>query len=238
MKALIHLKNGIKHLYTDPINLVLGFIPLALSGMLYGYIGRWALLNVRNAIQEKIQSFFGLDTSSFFVGSFIFIFLFMLSLFVINWTFYLVTCIFAAPFNDLLSSRIEKLAKGPLFDNVEFTFKIFLKKFFRTIFNEFKKVIFVLMLSVLIMLMNFVPILWPVALILSALLVAASFLDYSWGRHDYTLGTCLRNIRVHFFTYVILGLFFLVLLSIPIVNVFVIPIGVSTFTMAFLDRAS
>lgn len=234
MRVFQALKGGAKYLYTDPMNLILGFIPVLLCGLLYGYVGKWALLDVRNTIQDKIQAFLGFDTKSLFLGPLIFILLFVITIFFINWTFYLFASILASPFNDVLSGRVERLMLGKSEQGAKESLNVIIRKFFKTIWSETKKIIFLLFLSTAILCINLFPFLMPLSFFLSAILVAISFLDYTWSRHDLSFYSGLKNVKINFWTYLPLGIIFLFFLSIPIINVFVIPLGVSTFTVAFL----
>lgn len=238
MKLLEQFKKGAYLLITDPICLILGFIPLAMAGILYGYVSKWLLISVRENLQTRIQAFFGWDTNSFFLGTFILVILFALTLFLINWTFFLVISVLASPFNDLLSSRIEKLSGVTMPDDMQTTFKSFIRNFFKTILKEFKKVLAIAFLSIFVLCLNLIPLLTPLSILLSGLLVAISFLDYSWSRHAFGLATCIKDLKHSFLNYLFWGCFFLFFLSIPIINVLMIPLGVSTLTIAFIQNTN
>ena len=62
------------------------------------------------------------------------------------------------------------------------------------------------------------PPLFPLSLALSALLVAANFLDYSWCRSGLTPSQCWRDVQSSLFAYGLSGGIFLALFSVPVLN--------------------
>jgi len=73
----------------------------------------------------------------------------------------------------------------------------------------------------------------PIGIGISAFLFAISFLDYSWNRHEMAFGACVKQVGGQFFTYLGSGLVFLFLLSVPIVNLFMMPFAAVYFTVLF-----
>ena len=152
---------------------------------------------------------------------------------IISWTFTLFVSIISSPFNDIISRRTEHVLRGCPPERGSESFKLLCQNLWKTIFNEFKKILAIIGFTIISIVMGWVPILIPVAILLSALLMAASFLDYSWSRHDMSFMDCLTNIRQLFFSCFLSGFFFLFLVSIPIVNLFVLPYGTIYFTIMF-----
>jgi uncharacterized protein involved in cysteine biosynthesis len=62
------------------------------------------------------------------------------------------------------------------------------------------------------------------------------FVDYSWSRHNIKFKDCLKDIRGHIFGYSLGGVFFFVLVSIPIINLIVSPLATSYFTLLWLEN--
>jgi CysZ protein len=152
--------------------------------------------------------------------------------FLVNWTFVLFVSIVASPFNDLISGRVERVIKGTISDSLDS--ERFFKKFFKTILNEAKKISLIIVLSIIAFIIGmFFP---PLAFVISALLLAISFLDYSWSRKELSFGECVSNLRGSFFSYLITGSAFMALISIPIVNLLVLPYAVVYYSVLYYSK--
>ena len=164
----------------------------------------------------------------FFTFSIIFIFL-------VNWTFVLVVSVISSPFNDFISERVEKI-KTESSDNSLNSLQNLLKDVFKTLFYEIKKVLFILFISLFVVLIDlFIPLLAPIGLFLSSLLMSSQLLDYSWSRHQYSLKECLTKLKSEWLIYSLSGFIFMILFSIPIFNLIFLPIGVVYYTLLFCE---
>lgn len=76
----------------------------------------------------------------------------------------------------------------------------------------------------------------PLSVLISGLLFAASFLDYSWSRHDYNVGQCLKSVTSSFVIHLLSGMGLLFLISVPIVNLFVMPFSTIFYTVLFSEN--
>ena len=81
----------------------------------------------------------------------------ILFFFAINWTFFLVVSLLASPFNDIISSRVEKKLLGQSLDGMGDEFNGFFSKIGFIIFNETKKVVFIIFLSLISLGLSFFP---------------------------------------------------------------------------------
>src|SRR5690606_24907233 len=108
-------------------------------------------------------------------------------------------------------------------------------RIFRILWNESKKILFIVALSMVGFLLSFIPFLVPVSVIISATLLAIGFLDYSWSRHDMKLGECISDLRASFMSYVLGGIVFLFLIAVPVLNLFLLPYAVVYFTVLYAD---
>ena len=220
----------------DKVILMLSLIPIGIGSTFYYFLGRWVLVNVLHKFDKWIQGLTSGDVGSiiyyiiFFTFSIIFIFL-------INWTFVLVVSIISSPFNDFISERVEKKIIKGLEDDSNFSFKGLLKNFFKALFNEVRKVFFILLISMFVILIDFlIPFLAPIGLILSSFLMSSQLLDYSWSRHNFPLRKCLGNLKEDWLLYSISGFIFMFLFTIPILNLIFLPIGVIYYTIIFSKK--
>jgi CysZ protein len=92
------------------------------------------------------------------------------------------------------------------------------------------------MATILAMGLNFFPVLFPVALLLLCLLMSAQFLDYSWSRHELGLSACFKDVMSNFIVNVFSGAIFLLLVSVPIINVMVPALATSYYTVLWTKR--
>ena len=81
--------------------------------------------------------------------------------------------------------------------------------------------------------MSFFGILAPISILIFSILMAVGFLDYSWSRKDLKFKDCLKDLKGSIFIYTLSGGMFLLLVTVPIVNLFVLPFGVVYFTVLF-----
>jgi len=156
--------------------------------------------------------------------------------FLINWTFVLIISLISSPFNDMLSSRVEKIHRGQALDSFGESFTKIGSKFFSTIFNEIKKIIFIVVLSLISLVFGYIPLLTPLSVLITVLLLAIGFIDFSWSRHKLSFGSCFNDIRKHFLGYSFGGGFFFILISVPIVNLIVSPLATSYFTILWIKN--
>lgn len=151
--------------------------------------------------------------------------------FIINWTFMLFVTAVSSPFNDYISAQVEKI-----YFKKEETKNKFVSYYAWVFVNEFKKIFIVIGITTSAWALSFFPVLFPISLTISSLLIAYSFLDYSWCRHDYGYRNCFKTIKKYFFGYLSSGFIFLVLLSIPIINLVAISWATVHFTILFIKK--
>lgn len=234
--ALASFKPALKELTKNKVNFILTIVPVTIGIFIYFFLGSWLYGSVLSKGQELISSYIsegGFGTVVYYiVAAVVSILLFLL----VNWTFVLVVSIIASPFNDLLSSRIEKSFLGQDNDKISEAFGGFFSNIFGIIFNELKKVSLILFLSIIAFLIGYIPLLTPISLFITVILLAMGFVDYSWSRHNIKFRDCLRDIKAHMWGYSLGGVFFFVLVSIPIINLIVSPLATSYFTLLWLEN--
>lgn len=232
-KLFIVLKDTLTIFRHDRWLIILGSIPILIGLVSYYFIGQWVFGDIFSWGEEYIRGQVSNQTWFKFLTTFLIIILTVLLYFVISWTFILFVSLIASPFNDLMSSRVERaLLKGEYLSAGESLQGLWQKIYF-TLFNEIKKIMFIMIISFLGLILSlFFP---PISLIFSSLLVAVSFIDYNWGRHDMKISSCIQSYKKAPFFYSLSGFSFFILISIPIINLFMIPVGVVYFARAFAE---
>lgn len=214
----------------------LSLVPIIVGATIYYFLGHYIYGDMLNMGKAWIET----SVNSNGWGSFLYyIMVGILTIgfyFLLSWTFVLVVSGIASPFNDIVSRRVERVLAGEIPESIGASFTRISARFVKTIINEAKKIAFIIVLSILALGMSFIPMLAPIGIIISAVLLAVSFLDYSWSRHDMPFRECLNDIRKNFLSYAIMGGIFLALISIPILNLLLLPFGVVYFTVLYTDR--
>lgn len=217
----------------DKILILLSMVPIAIGAMIYSIAGKYIYGDLLTWGENKIKETISSGTWGEFLTWIILGVISVLFYFIVSWTFVLVVSFFAAPFNDLMSSRVEKVFEGQQPDPIgKGLAKIFSRISF-IIFNESKKIIFILFVTIIGFALSFFPMLAPVSIIISAILLSVGFVDYSWARHDLDFRKCLSDVRRNFIGYSLAGFIFLVLITIPGVNLLTLPFAVVYFTVLF-----
>lgn len=220
-----------KYLFGDRVNLILAMFPVTVGVILYVFLGGWLFQTVIPSGSAWVTSYFSSDT----VGNiFYYILVTLVSIIVyllVSWTMVLVISLIASPFNDLISSRVEKLMKGEATEDLSKGMTGLIIKLAKTLINEIKKVLMILFFTVLALLLNLLPILAPLALMITAILLAIQFVDYSWSRHELASRECFRDARRNWIPYALTGAGFLAISTIPIVNLFLPSYATSYYTV-------
>lgn len=234
--ALTSFKPASAQIFKDKVNIILAGIPVIMGILLYYFLGAWVYGSVMDQGHTLIKEYVSEGTMGQFVYYIVAAILTIMLYFLVNWTFVLVVSAIASPFNDMLSTRIEKRLEGKTPDSLQQTFATMMKRMAGTLVNEAKKITFVIFLSVLALVLGFFPILTPASVFLSILLLSIQFLDYSWARHDIKFGKCFGDLRRHVVGYALGGAFFFIIVSIPVVNLIVPPLATSFFTILWMKN--
>ena len=230
MKKLIESLRLFKR---DKWVLIFSLIPVVIGLVIYGFFGQWLLTDVyawgMSFVDEKVEGGW-LSALSWLIIAILSITVF----FVVNWTFVIVVSIVAAPFNDLISERVEKILTGEQTGDVSDSIKKMIGRFAHVLINELKKIILIIFVALLGFLFSFIfP---PISLLISVVLLAVEFLDYSWGRDELSVTQCLSDLKKSFLTYSYGGLIFLFIVGIPILNLIALPLGVVYFTCLYVEK--
>jgi CysZ protein len=225
-----------RYLLKDRVNLVFTIIPILIGLVCYYFFGSYVFKTSMAQGEQLIESYISSETWGavlyyIFVGI-----MTVILFFLVNWTFVLFVSVIASPFNDMISSRVEKLKTGKQLESLPQSFKQMMKGSLFIVFNELKKVFFIIVLSITALVFSYLPFLAPVSFIITALLLASQFIDYTWSRHDLPAGRCLADVRQNFLGYAIVGSVLAVIITIPVVNLIVPPLASSYFTVLYLEN--
>lgn len=223
-------------IFTDPINLVLAVIPtlVALSIYVLAIIG---IFQNSEVVTSLVQNYVPEPVAGEWVGKLLMAIFIVFVFLIMSWTYVLVVGIISAPFNSMLSARIESILVGKkVEENRKQTFREILYGIGRTFKNEFKKLLFIVLLTGLAMLLNLFPWFYPLGLFILALLIAVQFVDYSWSRHNMSFGACFRDTIANALHYAGAGFCFLIMTTTPLINSLVPALATSYFTVLWLDR--
>ena len=220
----------------DKYILFLSLIPVFLGSLIYFFLGKFLYGDILEKGSKWVESTVNAGEWGSVIYYVLMILLTILMYFIVSWTFVLIVSVIASPFNDILSSRVEKLIFKEQMTPIKESFLNIFKNLVKTILNELKKIVFIVFITLISFSLSFIPILVPISLILSGLLISANFLDYSWSRHELSLTECLSSIRKSFIENTVAGLLFMTLLSIPLVNIFCLPFAVIYFTILYHSK--
>ena len=225
-----------KAIFRDPINILLAMVPTVLALAIYMFTITTVYRNSDRYVSLFRGYIYTADQATFLakiLTAVLIIFVF----FIMSWTFVVVVGVIAAPFNSMLSSRIEKKLVSQLPDsNKAETFQKIGQSLGQTFKNELKKLIFVVVVAAVAFVLNFFPLFYPLGIFLVAVLLSVQFIDYSWSRHDLHFGACLKDVLKNIIPYSISGFVFLLLVTVPIINAFVPALATSYYTVLWLFR--
>lgn len=227
---------SLRLIFKDPINFLLAIIPTILALSVYVFL---IVLIFKNSdyFGVVIQNWIPDPKTAGWVGKIITAIFIIFMFLVTSWTFILVSGLISAPFNSLLSSRIEEKLLGKKSSNdKESTFKDLVRNLGSTFFNEVKKMVFILILTALAFLLNLFPLFYPIGIFLLALVLSIQFIDYSWSRHEMSFSQCVSDLFKNVLSYGGYGLVFLLLITVPIINALVPAIATSFFTVLWLQK--
>lgn len=215
-------------LKSDKKIIFLSLIPVAIGFLCYYFLGGYVFGDLKTIGIEYLSQY--VDMTGW-VGSIFKGILAVLFAVLVNFTFFIFVSIIAAPFNDLISARVEKVYGTSQLEDQSFADT--LKKLPTIAKNEGKKIFFIVLISIInIIISFFFP---PASFLLAGLILAISFVDYSWSRNELTFGDCFGDLKKGFLAYLLGGVAFMLLISIPIINLFFLPLAVVFFTVIYCE---
>lgn len=228
---------SVKMILTDPVNFVLALFPTLIALAIYFFTIVGVYRN-SDQVSAMLRGYIESPDSATIVARILTAILIIFIFFIMSWTFVIVVGIISAPFNSLLSARIEqKLVQRVIMDEDQSKAMEQVKSTMAQTFkNEIKKVIFLGIVAGFAFVLNIFPLFYPIAVFLIATLLSVQFVDYSWSRHDMHFGACLKDIGKNVVPYFLSGAIFLALVAVPVVNALVPAFATSYFTVLWLYR--
>lgn len=166
----------------------------------------------------------------------IWIFITSLTAIIVFFTFTPIANIIAAPFNALMSEKIELLLTGEKVNSDT----SFMTLVVSSISSQLGKLVYILLWSAglllvsLIPVINFIsPVLW---VIFGSWLLSLEYLDYPMGNHDLTFAKQKQVLAKRRGLSLGFGGMVMILTSIPVVNFFVMPIAVAGATAMWVEE--
>lgn len=227
---------AVKLILRDPINLFLSVVPALIALGIY-FLSVLAIWKNSDQLVALFQGFVYTAEQAPLLAKILSALLSIFIFFLMSWTFIILVSIIAAPFNSMLSSRIERQLVGTfVLENRNDTLRQISGSIGQTFKNEFKKIFFILVMTGVALVFQIFPLFYPVGLVILAALFAVQFVDYTWSRHNLHFGSCLKDVLTNIFPYVTSGFFFLFLIAIPLVNAVVPALATSYYTVLWLHR--
>ena len=226
---------ALKVIRGDKVIVLLGIIPLVIGIICYALLWSWPFRFALKQGDHLIEQYLSIGNLS---GIFYYLLMGILLVafwWLLNWTFVLLVAFLATPFNDMISERVERSMKGVNLPSMKESYAKMIKGLGAVMINEIKKISLIFCLSLMAFLLSWIPLLIPVSVILSALLMSVNFLDYSWCRHRLKLKECVADIKSSPLLYSMAGGIFLFLVSIPLVNL-LIPCGATVYYTVLFNR--
>lgn len=231
---LKNFKDSLALFKRDKGLLLLGLMPLLIGIIVYSFVGKLIYGDFLAYLNSYLEGQIGSEGWFEVVRVLITALLTLLFYFLISWTFISVVGIFACPFNDLMAGRVEKLYLGEETSEAGASLKRLFSLLIFTVFNELKKVLFVMTLTILGIILSFI---FPlIGVIFSSILIAVSFVDYSWGQHDLNVKSCIKNYKRGFWVYTLSGVIFMFWVAVPVLNLLALPFGVVYFSLLFVKK--
>lgn len=144
-----------------------------------------------------------------------------------------------APFNGLLAERVEAHLRGISADQAP-TWVMLIKSIPRLMGSEFSKLIYLLVILLPLLILQFIPvinIIAPVLLFLfGAWMFALEYMDYPIGNHGALFSDVRKLLRTRRRVAYGFGIGVAILSSIPIVNLFIMPVAVAGATALYVDH--
>jgi CysZ protein len=209
---------GLLGLFILPMVITLIVVSTVIYGVL---IGLW------NALQGLFQSLLG--TTSAFGSGILSALAGALLIYFSALSLGILIQLMSSPFNDILAEKTE-VACG------ESPPKTTLKRLVFVFLIDLRKTGFTLSFTLILFLIGLIPGIGLISIPGLAMIQAFTFLSYPLSRREIGLGGSLHWIRKNFFRSLGFGLITLALFSIPVINLFALPISVIAGTLTYLKK--
>jgi CysZ protein len=155
---------------------------------------------------------------------------------IVFFTFTPIANIVAAPFNALLSEKIEaKLTGKAIISNSSF-----IKMVHDSVLSQLRKLVYILLWSVALLLISFIPVINFVSpflwVIFGSWLLSLEYLDYPMGNHELDFKREKQIVAARKGLALGFGGSVMVLTSIPLLNFIVMPVAVAGATILWVEQ--
>jgi CysZ protein len=166
----------------------------------------------------------------------------LLTAVLVFFSFTVIGSLVASPFNEILSERTEQIVTGGKAAET-FHLRIFFKDAISTFLDESRKIALFVTAMILLLMLNLVPIigtlLYPIlSTILIVFFLAVEYTGYVFSRKRLPFREQRRYLLKNKSLWVGFGIGLLLILAIPLVQFFCIPLGVIGATRLYLPAAS
>jgi len=231
-RGTAYLAKGIT-LVKDPDIRSYVVIPLSINILLFGGL-IWFGFAKFSPLVETIMSY--VPSFLAFIEWFIWVFITLLTAFTVFFIFTPIANLIAAPFNALMSEKIEAKLTGKTLDSNANMSALMIN----AVKSQLRKLVYIAMWSVALLLVSIIPLINFIApflwVIFGSWLLALEYMDYPMGNHDITFDKQKQLLKSKRSLSLGFGLGTLVLTSIPFVNFFAIPIAVAGATALWVDQ--
>ena len=159
----------------------------------------------------------------------------------VYYTFTIVANLLASPFNSLLAERVEQKLNGqpvPEFKG----YKALIGTIGKSIMSELKKVLYMLKWLPILLIISLIPVVNVIApfawFAYGAWMLSLQYSDYAMGNHELFFKDELNVLRQNRAVALGFGGTLTILMMIPIVNFFVMPVGVAGGTALWVKKLS
>ena len=214
-------------------------VPLLVNFMVFGLLGWWAISWTTHWLDSLAVFTLGSDwwivralqtVLHWLVG--------LVLLFSLAYVFTLVANLVGAPFNGLLSERVEAHLLGDISLPAP-SFMSLIRSIPRLIASEVSKLVYLVIIIVPLLLLQFVPLINLVApfllFLFGAWMFALEYMDYPLGNHGAHFKDVRRSLRKRRGAAFGFGSVVALLSTVPIINLLVMPVAVAGATALYVD---
>ncbi len=228
--ALLILIQGFKLILRPELRVYVAG-PIAVSAIIFGSIFIWAFMQVP-ILQQSFEAWITANLWAWLASLFSYLsWLFwpiaiITGLLVTSYTLISVVNIIAAPFNALLSEKVEHVLGLPSDEGISFMASIP-----RTLFREIRKLISSLKWMILLLILLFFPLLNMISFLIGAWLMTIQYLDIPADNHQLSFKDFLKQIKKKPLISISFGLTVMLLSLLPLINIILVPAAICAATL-------
>lgn len=228
-----YLKQGLSLLFKPGVKRYV-FVPLILNVLVYAGFASCAYHYTQLA-HHWLDSYIPHWLSA--VAWLLWLLSFIGILFFFTYLFTTIANIIAAPFNGLLSEKIEEVILGHPVKNA-LSFKELCLSLPKTFVRQIQLLFYFLPRAAILLVLFFIPginiiagVIW---FFLSSWMMSVQYFDYPFDNNNVGFKPMIKTMKQHRWTHLQLGIFINILSITPIINLFIIPVAVAAATAAWV----